>query len=181
MDGVTLHDSVLPPDVVTHLWAWLQTLPFTRIERGVMHLSRALQDDNTNNEQAQFLVRLLKMHGLEAYLPFDDVSVVRYENGADFVDWHSDGGALLESGCAMGIVSFGASRPIEFRRKDDEANAYRVMLQENDLVVSAEGFQHEHQHRIPPYAAADSLRISVVLFTHNKQGKVKHAKSETFY
>lgn len=171
MDGVVLHDSVLPSDVVTHLLGWLQTLPFTRIERGVMHLSRALQDDNTNNEQAQFLVRLLKTHGLEAYLPFDDVSVVRYENGADFVDWHSDGGPLLEPGCAMGIISFGASRPIEFRRKDDEVSIYRVMLQENDLVVSVEGFQRDHQHRIPPYTTSESLRISVVLFTHNKQGK----------
>jgi alkylated DNA repair dioxygenase AlkB len=166
MEGVTIHRNVLPTDVLPPLWDYLQALSFTRIERGAMHLSRALQDDNTHNEKAHLLVRLLKLHRLDAYMPFDDVSVVRYDSGADYVDWHSDGGPLLEPGCAMGIVSLGQSRPIEFRRKDDEANVYRVTLQENDLVVSRAGFQRDHQHRIPPHANADGLRISIVLFTH---------------
>lgn len=148
-------------------------LSFTRTERGIIHLSRALQNDNTGSEQARYLIALLKEHGVDRHIDFDDVSVVRYDGGADYVDWHSDGGALLEPGCAMGLISFGATRAIEFRRKDGESNVSRVMLHENDLLVSREGFQDQHEHRIPP-CDSQEMRMSVVLYTHNKQKRKRN-------
>lgn len=166
IEGYTIHRAVLPPDVLAALWDYLDSLSFTRIERGAMHLSRSLQDDNTDNEQAKYLTGLLKANGLDRFIAFDDVSVVRYDCGADYVDWHSDGGPLLEAGCAMGVLSLGQSRVMEFRRKG-EADIESAWLHDNDLVVSGEDFQKEHQHRIAP-SDVDGLRMSIVLFTHRK-------------
>jgi alkylated DNA repair dioxygenase AlkB len=131
-----------------------------------MHLSRAHQDDNTNNPDAKALTAYLKECGMDSYISFNDVTLVRYDNGSDYVDWHSDGGPLLQPGCAMGILSLGASRPIDFRRKGEDEPGLTVMLDVGDLIVSCEGFQADHQHRVAPVEHAE-LRYSIVLFTHN--------------
>lgn len=170
IEGVAYHQNVLPPACVAELWRYLSGLVFTRIERPAMHLSRSLQNDNTGNEQAAYLVRTLKAHGLSDFISFDDVSVVRYDAASDYVDWHSDGGPLLDAGCAMGVLSLGASRVMEFRRRGAEEAEISFIVAENDLVVSRAGLQAEYQHRIPP-GEADGLRISVVLFTHTKRGR----------
>lgn len=168
IEGYIVHRAVLSPEVLAQIWDYLLALPFTRIERPAMHLSRSLQDDNTGNEQARYLVGLLKQNGMDQFIAFDDVSVVRYDCGADYVDWHSDGGPLLEPGCAMGVLSLGQSRAMELRRKDDEAAVESVTLNAGDLIVSREGFQLDHQHRIPPIEI-DGIRMSIVLFTHAKK------------
>ena len=170
IDGVTIHRAALDIESLAHLWDCLNSLPFTRIERGAMHLSRALQDDNTGSERAAYLVNYLKARGVGDLMPFDDVSVVRYDRGSDYVDWHSDGGPLLESGCAMGILSLGATRALEFRRIGSDVTSERVYLRAGDVVVSAPGLQFTHQHRIPP-VKQDGLRFSIVLFTHAKARK----------
>lgn len=168
IEGVTLHDNVLPADVIAHLWEWLQTLSFTRTDRGIIYLSRALQSDNTNNEQAHSLIALLKSHGVDQYISFDDVSIVKYDHGQDYVDWHYDQGPLLETGCAMGLISLGATREIQFRRKDAPDDVHSLTMEAGSLVVSREGFQHDHEHRVPPYET-NEMRLCIVLFTHNKQ------------
>jgi hypothetical protein len=193
IEGYAVHKNVLPPDVLAQVFDFLKELPFTRIERPAMRLSRSLQDDNTNNEAAHFLIRLLKRAGLDALIEFDDVSVVRYDAASDYVDWHSDGGPLLEPNTQMGVLSFGASRVMEFRRKAAANQALelenlkkalpsdiaflngkvgaaedQVLLEENDLIVSRAGFQELYQHRIPP-SKTDELRISIVLFTHSRK------------
>lgn len=178
MDGVTIYPNILPADVVAYLREYLPTLEFTRTNRGIIHLWRAWQGDNTNNQQAQALIALLKAHGVGQYIFFDDISIVRYDSGADYVDWHSDGGALLEPGCAMGLISLGATRPIEFRRKDNPASVSRIMFRENQLLVSREGLQETHEHRIPQYHTSRQ-RFSIVLFTHNK--KRDYGKTEKNY
>lgn len=171
IEGVVLHRGVLWPSTVREVWAFLLSLPYTRIERPAMHLSRSLQDNNKGNEQAAWLVEKLKPH-VGNLIAFDDVSVVRYDNASDYVDWHSDGGPLLEPGCAMGVLSFGASRVMEFRERGVTEAAGRVLLEENDLIVSRAGFQETHEHKIPA-SETGGLRISVVLFTHNKKPKKK--------
>lgn len=167
IEGVKLISNVLRSDVYDQVWDFLSGLEYTRIERPAMHLFRCLQDDNTDNEQARYLTDLLKAHNLDRYIIFNDVSVVKYSAGADYVDWHSDGGPLLEPGCQMGILSLGASRRIEFRKKGQEEAEYVATLEANDLIVQREGFQGEYQHRIPA-GDNDCLRFSIVLFTHNK-------------
>jgi alkylated DNA repair dioxygenase AlkB len=166
IEGVTLHRGAVSSEVCVFLWDWLSSLEWTRIERPAMHLSRAYQNDNTNNADAKALTAYLKECGLDSYISFDDVTLVRYDCGPDYVDWHSDGGPLLQPGCAMGILSLGASRPIDFRRKGEEEAQATIMLHPGDLIVSREGFQADHQHRIAPIESS-SLRFSIVLFTHN--------------
>lgn len=170
IEGYTVHRGVLSTDALEQIFDFLKSLAFTRIERPAMHLSRSLQDDNTRNEQAQYLIALLKQNGLDALIDFNDVSVVRYDAASDYVDWHSDGGPLLEPKTQMGVLSFGASRVMEFRRREGNAAEANILLEANDLIVSRAGFQELYQHRIPP-GGSDELRISVVLFTHNKQRK----------
>jgi alkylated DNA repair dioxygenase AlkB len=178
--GYTLHKAALNLETYCEVWDFLNGLTYTRIERPAMHLWRSLQDDNTHNPQAHHLIGLLKGAELEAFISFDDVSVVRYDSGSDYVDWHSDGGPLLQPGCAMGVLSFGVARRIEFRRKGEEEAGASVVLNANDLIVSREGFQDIYQHRIPP-CDVDGLRYSIVLFTHNKQKKNGKNKQTEIY
>lgn len=168
IEGYTVHRNVLPSSIMADLWTFLSSLFFTRTERGIIHLERALQSDNTNNEQARYLIELLKANGVDQFIAFDDVSVVHYRDGADYVGWHSDGGPLLNEGCAMGVLSLGDTRTMEFRRIDgDKAEASEV-LNPGDLIVSREGFQFLYQHQIPPKPSGGE-RFSIVLFTHNKK------------
>lgn len=168
IEGYAVHKNVLPSIALPVIFEFLKGLPFTRIERPAMRLSRSLQSDNTNNEAAHFLIRLLKRAGLDALIAFDDVSVVRYDAASDYVDWHSDGGPLLEPNAQMGVLSFGASRVMEFRQRGGNEAEDQVLLEENDLIVSRAGFQELYQHRIPP-SKTDELRISIVLFTHSRK------------
>lgn len=168
IEGVNHYKEAVSAETLAHLWRFLNGLLYTRIERGAMCLSRSLQDDNTQNEQARYLIAELRAAGLDEFIAFDDVSVVRYDAGSDYVDWHSDGGALLESGCQMGILSLGASRVMEFRKKGDDALEDWRLLEAGDLIVSDRGFQDTHQHRIPP-SNEDGLRFSIVMFTHRKK------------
>lgn len=172
-----LYNDVLPPTAFDLIRSYLKELHYTRIERSTMRLYRSLQDDNANNPIARVLVAILKAHGVGRYMAFDDVSIVRYDSGADYVGWHSDGGPLLAAGCAMGLISFGAVRPIEFRRKYHEAAEAREMLPENSLMISPEGFQRFYEHQIPP-VETDGQRFSIVLFTHNKALAMKKKSIE---
>lgn len=173
IEGAVVHREILPPDVLASIHGFLKRLEFTRTERGIIHLERSLQSDNTGNEQARYLITLLKQNGLDQFISFDDVSVVRYRDGQDFVGWHSDGGPLLQEGCAMGVLSFGDSRVMEFRHIGGIEAEASVTLNAGDLVVSPEGFQALCEHRILPKING-AERHSVVLFTHNRKGKKRN-------
>jgi alkylated DNA repair dioxygenase AlkB len=170
IEGYTIHRQVLPPEVLAEVHNFLEQLEYTRTERGIIYLERALQSDNTGNEQARYLIALLKANGLDQFIAFDDVSVVHYRDSADYVDWHSDGGPLLNEGCAMGVLSLGDTRVMEFRHIDGDQAEASETLNANDLVVSREGFQSLYQHRIPPKINGGE-RFSIVLFTHNRRKK----------
>lgn len=173
IEGFVVHRDVLPPTELATIQEFLKALRYTRTERGIIHLERSLQSDNTDNAEAAYLIRILKRNGLDQFISFDDVSVVHYQDGRDYVDWHSDGGPLLHEGCAMGVLSFGDSRVMEFRGIGGNEAEASVTLNENDLVVSCEGFQARNQHRILPKQNGGE-RFSIVLFTHTKKGKKKN-------
>lgn len=171
-ESIAHYKQAVSAETLSLLWEFLDKLDYTRIERGAMHLSRSLQNDNTNNPTARQLAAMLKVAGLNQFIAFDDVSVVRYDAASDYVDWHSDGGPLLEQGCQMGILSLGANRVIEYRKIGGDAPEDWRLLEAGDLIVANYGFQDTHEHRIPP-SKEDGVRFSIVLFTHNKKKKVR--------
>lgn len=97
----------------------------------------------------------------------------RYHNGSDHLGWHADDSPEMDSSRPIAVVSFGASRIIEFRRKPSEefskAKAeYAVLLAHGSLLVMPAGMQEEQQHRIPKSGSSRNERISLTFRVYKK-------------
>lgn len=92
--------------------------------------------------------------GLEFYFrgPFDVCFGNLYRSSRDYLGWHSDDSPEMDPDRDIVTVSFGAERPIDFRRRGlYNGNGYdaRLMLESGSAAVMEAGMQLGWEHRIP--------------------------------
>mmetsp|Transcript_15902 Transcript_15902/g.17953 ORF Transcript_15902/g.17953 Transcript_15902/m.17953 type:complete len:234 (+) Transcript_15902:323-1024(+) len=89
----------------------------------------------------------------------------KFRDSKDLITWHQD-----RYGMSLFVFSFGASRPVEVRKKvgmfsSSSKKAERSLLVEHgDLYRWTDDYDKMHEHRVPP-AVTDGPRISILILT----------------
>lgn len=73
----------------------------------------------------------------------------RYHNGRDHLGWHADDSPEMDDERPIVIMSFGASREIQFRPNSNPKDVTTVVMRHGDTIIMGAGMQDTHQHRIP--------------------------------
>lgn len=99
---------------------------------------------------------------------FETMFLNGYENGSDFLGWHSDDSPEMDDNRPIAIVTLGAEREIWFRPRPDKAadpnktaNVEKLKLAHGSLCLMHAGMQDTHQHRIPKAGFECGPRISL--------------------
>lgn len=92
---------------------------------------------------------------------FDSVLLNYYRDGNDSVSWHTDNDGVPGKNWVVASVSFGQQRHFDFRRRDDHAIKYSVLLESGSYLLMKGGFQEEWQHRVPKEKGIMRPRINL--------------------
>lgn len=98
----------------------------------------------------------------EAGMPvrFNSVLLNRYADGNERMGWHSDDEPELGSAPVVAAVTLGAERPLRFRWKHGDGEAFNVWLPHDSLLLMGPGCQSRLQHALLP-RRIPGLRISL--------------------
>ncbi|MEQ6917546.1 alpha-ketoglutarate-dependent dioxygenase AlkB family protein [Halomonas aquatica] len=104
------------------------------------------------------VVERLDAAGITAH--FNSVLLNRYADGEERMGWHSDDEPELGLDPLIAAVSLGAERPLRFRWKTREAEAFNAWLPHDSLLLMGPGVQRRLQHALLP-RRLPGLRISL--------------------
>merc|ERR1712093_855420 len=82
-------------------------------------------------------------------LRFNSALVNLYENGSDWLGWHSDDERCYGPDPVVASVSLGASRHFDYRSREDHTICGGVSLRSGSLLVMSGAMQHHWQHSVP--------------------------------
>jgi len=85
-----------------------------------------------------------------------------YENGEEYIGYHSDDERNLQKGKSIFIVSLGSERIIKFKGKSD-CKVTDILLESNSLLVMKGTTQKTHKHSLPKIRSVSKRRISLTL------------------
>jgi alkylated DNA repair dioxygenase AlkB len=96
-----------------------------------------------------------------AAVSFNSVLLNQYRDENDSVGWHSDDEPELGAFPVIASVSFGATRPFQFKHRDLPANQYTLDLTAGSLLIMRGATQRHWRHRIPKVKTPCSTRINL--------------------
>lgn len=87
---------------------------------------------------------------------YDCCFVNGYRDGRDALGWHADDSPEMDMDHPIATVSFGATREIWFRQKDDSSGqaVEKLTLRNGSAAIMHAGMQRDWQHRIPKSSEA---------------------------
>ncbi|MDI5933013.1 alpha-ketoglutarate-dependent dioxygenase AlkB family protein [Halomonas kalidii] len=91
---------------------------------------------------------------------FNSVLLNRYAGGEERMGWHSDDEPELGPDPRVAAVSLGAERPLRFRWKQRDGEAFNAWLPHDSLLWMGPGVQRRLQHALLP-RRIPGLRISL--------------------
>jgi alkylated DNA repair dioxygenase AlkB len=94
-------------------------------------------------------------------LTFNSVLLNLYRNGRDSVSWHSDDEPGLGVNPIIGSVSFGETRPFNFRHKKDKNLRFKVDLTSGSYLLMRGPTQDFWDHEIPKTSRSIGPRINL--------------------
>ncbi|POS01345.1 alkylated DNA repair dioxygenase AlkB [Flavobacterium croceum DSM 17960] len=97
----------------------------------------------------------------ELHNTFNAVLLNYYRNGADSMGWHADNEASLGRNPIIASVSFGATRPIQFKHNTLENLKHKINLEHGSLLVMKGETQHFWKHQIPKTSKPVGPRINL--------------------
>ena len=92
---------------------------------------------------------------------FDMCFLNQYQDGTQSIGWHSDDNPSNDMSKPIAIVSFGAERQLQFRRKGSETVDVTCQLRDNTMVIMPEYSQLHWEHRILKDVSVNAPRISL--------------------
>ncbi|CAH6418912.1 Alpha-ketoglutarate-dependent repair dioxygenase AlkB, partial [uncultured virus] len=99
-------------------------------------------------------------------IAFNHITVMCYENEADYVNWHQDKNTTLDPAAPIVSLSFGSERTLSFRpypsQKTDKATA-AVTLAPGSMLCMGPKTNELNEHALLPEAAATGKRHVVIL------------------
>lgn len=133
---VRMYDRVLPEPRLTHRW---------QLGHGP--------------DPPPVLVAMARLLGRRYGVPFSQIGVNLYRDGADSVAWHGDRVARELPEAVVGLVSLGALRPFRLRPTGG-GSSMAFLPGPGDLLVMGGSCQRTWQHAVPKVRSAGP-RISV--------------------
>lgn len=122
-------------------------------------LARFAQDEPLPED----LVRVKALVETTIGARFNAVSVQYYRDGNDSVAWHSDHTEDLVDRAYVALVSLGAVREMQIRRKVRTRRPFSIDLEPGSLLVMGGLAQEQWEHHIPKVARPIAPRISIAL------------------
>lgn len=80
---------------------------------------------------------------------FNSVLLNWYRNGNDSMGWHADDEKELGKNPVIASLSLGQARFLQFRRKDNHKDSFKILLENGSLLIMSETLQHHWQHALP--------------------------------
>ena len=97
---------------------------------------------------------------------FNSVLLNDYENGHISMGWHSDDEKELGKNPTIASLSFGASRDMFFRNKNNpNLKVIKILIENGSLLVMKGKTQHFWQHSIPKRLKVKQRRINLTFRT----------------
>ena len=97
---------------------------------------------------------------------FNSVLLNDYENGQVGMGWHSDDEKELGKNPTIASLSFGASRDMFFRNKNNpNLKVIKILIENGSLLVMKGKTQHFWQHSIPKRLKVKQRRINLTFRT----------------
>jgi alkylated DNA repair dioxygenase AlkB len=96
-----------------------------------------------------------------AGVTFNSVLANLYRDGQDSIGWHSDNEYDLGKLATIGSVSFGATRSLHFRHKQNKALREKVDLGHGDVLLMRGTTQEFWEHQVPKSARCTEARINL--------------------
>ena len=85
-----------------------------------------------------------------------------YQDGKEYIGYHSDDEKMIIQGSSIYCFSFGAER--DFLLKDKSSGEVKsVVLEDNSLIVMGGDCQKTHKHSIPKRSKVRGPRVSITL------------------
>ena len=84
-----------------------------------------------------------------------------YEDGSDYMGWHSDDESSIVSTAPIASLSLGASRKFKFRAKKDHTEQHDLILTSGSLLIMPGGSQQHWQHMLPKTTKVNLPRINL--------------------
>lgn len=97
---------------------------------------------------------------LAMYASFNSVLANYYNDGNDYMGWHSDDEASLGVAPVIASLSFGASRAFKFRHKQDK-HVVTLELAAGSLLLMHGNSQTEWQHMLPKRLKISEPRLNL--------------------
>ena len=102
----------------------------------------------------------------ETNVVFNSVLLNDYENGQVGMGWHSDDEKELGKNPTIASLSFGASRDMFFRNKNNpNLKVIKILIENGSLLVMKGKTQHFWQHSIPKRLKVKQRRINLTFRT----------------
>ena len=97
---------------------------------------------------------------------FNSVLLNDYENGQVGMGWHSDDEKELGKNPTIASLSFGASRDMLFKNKNNSSlKVIKILIENGSLLVMKGKTQHFWQHSIPKRLKVKQRRINLTFRT----------------
>lgn len=80
---------------------------------------------------------------------FDFCFLNYYRDGKDHLGWHADDSPEIDDGRPIAVLTIGASREIWIRENGAGDMGWKILLEDDSLLIMPPGMQDTHQHRIP--------------------------------
>jgi len=97
---------------------------------------------------------------LDFFAPFNSVLANYYQDGNDYMGWHSDDESELGEQAIIASLSLGASRRFIFRHKTSK-HKIRLMLEHRSLLLMYGKCQDQWQHSLPKMKKIHDERINL--------------------
>lgn len=84
-----------------------------------------------------------------------------YENGNNYIGWHSDNETQIKKNTSIVSITFGAERDFQIREKINHKNKFTLKLENNSYLIMGGEFQNEFQHQLPKRLKCKDKRINI--------------------
>ena len=84
-----------------------------------------------------------------------------YQDGNDYMGWHSDDEKSIDDQSPIVSLSLGATRKFKFRAKNNHSNQSSIALTNGSLLVMPAGSQKYWQHTLPKMLKVTEPRINL--------------------
>lgn len=93
-------------------------------------------------------------------LVFNCVLCNLYQDGNDYMGWHSDDEKSLGNNPVIASVSFGATRPFLFKDKQTQEK-HKIFLESGSLLIMKNHCQKQFWHMLPKVKNLDQPRVNL--------------------